>query len=319
MAVQAPTAPVKKRANRKLQEALSAYLFITPYLLSVLVFTLGALLYAFYVSFSDMELFNTTPVNILGLRFGLPQNFVGLDQYMNVFQDRDFHKALGNTFIFSAVVVFAQTWLALLMAVALNTKLRALRFFRVAWYAPSVTSSVVISLIFFWLYNTNGYINYFLFSLFGWAGFQPVDWLNNTTTALPAIMTMNIFTTAPTFMLMFLAALQDIPRDVYEAASIDGATGPRVFFNITLPLLRPIIFLVVVLGTIGTLQVFDQIYVMTNGGPLKSTMTVGFLIYRAAFRDSEMAFASAMAFILFVIIFLLFLVQRRVLERGGEA
>jgi multiple sugar transport system permease protein len=177
---------------------------------------------------------------------------------------------------------------------------------------------VVISLVFFWLYNTNGYINYMLVGLLGWAGFQPVDWLNNTTTALPAIMTMNTFTTAPTFMLMFLAALQDIPRDVYEAASIDGATGPRVFFNITLPLLRPIIFLVVVLGTIGTLQVFDQIYVMTNGGPLGSTMTVGFLIWRSAFRDSEMAFASAMAFVLFVIIFVLFLVQRRVLERGGE-
>jgi len=318
MAVQAPTAPGKKRANRKLQDTLSAYLFISPYLLSVLVFTLGALLYAFYVSFSDMELFNTTPVDILGLKFGLPQNFVGLEQYMNVFEDRDFHKALGNTLLFSAIVVFAQTWLALLMAVTLNAKIRALRFFRVAWYAPSVTSSVVISLVFFWLYNTNGYINYMLVGLLGWAGFQPVDWLNNTTTALPAIMTMNTFTTAPTFMLMFLAALQDIPRDVYEAASIDGATGPRVFFNITLPLLRPIIFLVVVLGTIGTLQVFDQIYVMTNGGPLGSTMTVGFLIWRSAFRDSEMAFASAMAFVLFVIIFVLFLVQRRVLERGGE-
>lgn len=304
--------------SRGLQEGLTAYLFILPYLLTVAVFTLGALLYAFYASFTDLKLFNTNPVEVLGLKFGLPQNFIGLDVYAEVLRNADFHKALGNTLLFAVVVVFFQTWLALLMAVALNTKIRGLRFFRVAWYAPSVTASVVISLIFFWLYNRNGYINYILSFLFGWAGFEPVSWLNNTSTALPAIMTMNIFTTAPTFMLMFLAALQDIPQDVYEAASIDGATGSRVFFNITLPLLRPIIFLVVVLGTIGTLQVFDQVYVMTDGGPLKSTTTIAFLIYREAFRDSEMAFASAMAFVLFAIIFVLFLVQRRVLERGGE-
>lgn len=295
----------KKRMNRGLQEGLMAYLFISPYLLSVAVFTLGALLYAFYTSFTDLQLFNTP-------------KFVGLEQYEEVLTDRDFRKALGNTFLFSAVVVFAQTWLALLMAVALNTKIRGLRFFRVAWYAPSVTASVVISLIFFWLYFRNGYINYILQGLLGWAGFEPIAWLDSTTFALPAIMTMNIFTTAPTFMLMFLAALQDIPRDVYEAASLDGAVGARVFWSITLPLLRPIIFLVVVLGTIGTLQVFDQIYVMTDGGPQKSTLTVAFLVWRAAFRDSEMAFASAMAFILFVIIFVLFLFQKRVLERGGE-
>jgi multiple sugar transport system permease protein len=318
MATQAVTIRKRKGLSKRAQEQIAAYLFISPYLLSVLVFTLGALLYALWASFSDLELFNTISIRIFGITINVPQNFKGLEQYRRVLTDSDFHKAVGNTLLFSVVVVFFQTWLALLMAVALNAKIRALRFFRVAWYTPSVTASVVISLIFFWLYNKNGYINYVLLGLLGWAGFQPVDWLNSTTFALPAIMTMNIFTTAPTFMLMFLAALQDIPRDVYEAAAIDGATGPRVFFNITLPLLRPIIFLVVVLGTIGTWQVFDQIYVMTNGGPLKSTLTVAYLIWRAAFRDSEMAFASAMAFILFVIIFVLFLIQRRVLERGTE-
>jgi multiple sugar transport system permease protein len=317
MAAQAPTVQ-KRTISRKMQEGLTAYLFILPYLISVAVFTLGALLYALYASFTDLELFNTNPVQILGFRFGVPQNFVGLEQYERVLTDADFHKALGNTLLFSVIVVFAQTWLALLMAVALNTKLAGLRFFRVAWYAPSVTASVVISLIFFWLYNQNGYINYIMAGLFGWAGFEPIDWLNSTTWALPAIMLMNTFTTAPTYMLMFLAALQNIPQDLYEAASLDGATGRRLFWNITLPLLRPIIFLVVVLGTIGTWQVFDQIYIMTDGGPLRSTTTLAFLIYRAAFRDSEMAFASAMAFVLFVIIFVLFLIQRRLLERGGE-
>lgn len=307
MATQAQAARPRKGMSRRLQEGLTAYLFISPYLLSVAVFTLGAVIYAFVVSFTDLKLLNEP-------------KFIGVEQYGEVLSDRHFLKALGNTVLFSIVVVFCQTWLALLMAVALNAKLRFLRFFRVAWYAPSVTSSVVISLIFLWLYNQNGYINAALEFLFGWAGFTPVSWLDSTTFALPAIMTMNIFTTAPTFMLMFLAALQDIPQDVYEAASIDGATGARTFWSITLPLLRPVVFLVVVLGTIGTLQVFDQIYVMTkDGGPLESTRTVAYMIWRTAFRDSQMAQASAMAFILFAIIFVFFLIQRRVIERGGEA
>lgn len=307
MAVQAQTiAPKRKGMTRRAQEQWTAYAFITPYLISVVVFTLGAMLYALYVSFTDLHLINTP-------------TFVGIENYLAVLQDRHFLKALGNTVLFSAIVVFVQTWLALLMAVALNAKLRALRFFRTAWYAPSVTSSVVISLIFLWLYTRTGYLNYILTTLFGWAGFQPIAWLDSTTWALPSIMTMNIFTTSPTFMLMFLAALQDIPKDLYEAAAIDGATGPRVFWNITLPLLRPIIFLVVVLGTIGTLQVFDQIYVMTgDGGPLESTRTVAFMIWRSAFRDSEMAQSSAMAFILFGIIFVFFTIQRRVIERSNE-
>jgi multiple sugar transport system permease protein len=311
MAIQAKVqaqaaAPSVKGGARRRQETLTAYLFISPYLLSALVFTAGAVLYALYVSFTNLRLLNTP-------------KFVGLAQYQAVLSDPHFHKALGNTLLFSLIVVFVQTWLALIMANVLNTKLWGLRFFRTAWYAPSVTSSVVISLIFFWLYKPNGYINFILESLFGWLGYHPVDFLNTTTWALPAIMTQNIFTTAPTFMLMFLAALQDIPRDVYEAASIDGATGARTFFSITLPMLRPVVFLVVVLGTIGTLQVFDQIYVMTNdGGPLESTRTVAFMIWRSAFKDSEMAQASAMAFVLFVIIFVLFLVQRRVIERSNE-
>lgn len=296
----------EKGAQRSRQETLTAYLFISPYLLAVLVFTLGAVLYAFVISFTNLRLLNTP-------------KFVGLDQYQFVLSDPHFRKALGNTVLFSVIVVFVQTWLALIMAAVLNAKLRGLRFFRTAWYAPSVTSSVVISLIFFWLYKPNGYFNYILVTLFGWLGYQPIDFLNTTTYALPAIMTQNIFTTAPTFMLMFLAALQDIPRDVYEAASIDGATGVRTFFNITLPLLRPVVFLVVVLGTIGTLQVFDQIVVMTSdGGPLESTTTVAYMIYRSAFKSSQMAQASAMAFVLFVIIFVLFLIQRRVLERSNE-
>ena len=307
MATQAKAAaPITTRSQMRRQETMTAYAFITPYLIGALVFTVGAVIYALVISFTNLRLLNTP-------------EFIGFTQYQKVLSDPHFQKALGNTLLFSVIVVFVQTWLALIMASVLNAKLMGLRFFRTAWYAPSVTSSVVISLIFFWLYKPNGYINYILVTLFGWLGYQPVDFLNSTTWALPAIMTQNIFTTSPTFMLMFLAAMQDIPRDVYEAASIDGASGAKTFFSITLPMLRPVVFLVVVLGTIGTLQVFDQIFVMTNdGGPLESTRTVAYMIWRSAFRDSQIAQASAMAFVLFVIIFVLFLAQRRLIERSNE-
>lgn len=307
--------PQRQGMKRKTRENVAGWLFLTPYLISLIVFTFGAIAYAVYISFTDLKLFGEA-------------NYVGFGTYGRVLDPTNplnkFWKALGNTVIFSVVVVFFQTWLAILFAVVLNSKIRGQRFFRIAWYLPSVTASVVISLIFFWMYKQQGVINYALGAIInntlGLVGvhFEPVAWLDNTTTALPAIMTMNIFTTIPTFMVMFLAGLQDIPTDVYEAAKIDGASARRMFWSITLPLLRPVIFLVTVLGTIGTLQVFDQIYVMTNeGGPLDSTLTVAYLIWFEAFKRNNLARSAAISFILFVVIFVFFLVQRRFLDRNA--
>ncbi len=195
---------------------------------------------------------------------------IGLKNYGRVLSDPLFRTAVVNTVLYAAVVTFCQTWLALILAVILNAKMRGKQFFRIAWYIPSVTSSVVISLIFIWIFQKEGILNYASVTLFGWTGFQPVAWLTDASahTALPALMILNILTTSPTFMLYFLAALQDIPEEVYEAASLDGCVGIARFFEITVPMLRPIIFLVVVLGTIGTLQLFDQVNIMTAGGPL---------------------------------------------------
>jgi len=219
--------------------------------------------------------------------------------------------------LYAAVVTFFQTWLALILAVVLNAKIRGKQFFRVGWYIPSVTSSVVVSLIFVWVFAKEGILNFLLATLFSWTGFQPVAWLTDASahTALPALMILNVLTTAPTFMIYFLAALQDVPEEVYEAASIDGCTGLQRFFRITVPMLRPIIFLVVVLGTIGTLQIFDQALIMTNGGPLDQTTTINLLIYRASFTDFNMAYGAAIAFVLFLMIFVLFLFQNRFLGR----
>lgn len=307
MATQAQTGPAPRSSsmNRKIQEALTGYLFVAPWIISAIVFTFGAMLYVFYLSFTDLKLLNEPKI-------------IGIDNYIAVLNNKLFHTAIFNTILYAVVVTFFQTWLALILAVALNAKIRGTQFFRSAWYLPSVTSSVVISLIFIWVFQKEGILNYLLVTLFGWTGFEPVAWLTDAgaRTALPALMLLNIVTTAPTFMLYFLAALQDIPEEVYEAASLDGSVGVHRFLRITVPMLRPIIFLVVVLGTIGTLQIFDQALIMTNGGPLNQTTTINLLIYRSAFSDYSFAYSAAMSFILFAMILTLFQIQNRFL--GGS-
>src|SRR5256714_11416075 len=261
----APQAPaVTARPSRRRRSGLetaqrrAGLLFVAPYLVFFLILQLGMFIAAVWVSLHHYDL------------LALDNPFVGLRNYVRLPGNEHFMHALRNTAEYAIVVVILQTIFALLLAVLLDAKIKGRNFFRSTWYTPSIASSVVIAMIFLYVYHPTGLLN----SILGLVGIHTQEtYLESTTWALPAIMFMNIWTTAPTFMLMFLAALQDIPRDVYEAASIDGATGPRTFFSITLPLLRPVIFLVVVLGTIGTLQVFDQIVVMTNdGGPLNSTM-----------------------------------------------
>jgi multiple sugar transport system permease protein len=304
MATKVQASPARRSSgmNRRTQEALTGLLFVSPWIISALLFTFGAMVYVFYISFTDLKSLNEPKI-------------IGFDNYIKAITNKLFQTALFNTVLYAVVVTFFQTWMALLLAVALNTKIRGKQFFRSAWYLPSVTSSVAVSLVFVWVFQKQGILNYALSTLFGWTGFQPVAWLTDASahTALPALMILNIMTTAPIFMLFFLAALQDIPEVVYEAASLDGSVGAHRLFHITVPLLRPILFLVIVLGTIGTLQVFDQPLIMTNGGPLNQTTTINLLIYRSAFTDFNMAYASAMSFVLFVMILLLFLVQQRIL------
>ncbi len=332
-----PTRPgfLGLKDRRARSEALNAYLFIGPYLLVTLVFTIGVIIYAIYISFNKFDLF-TTPT------------WAGFDNYSRAFNNPTFIKSLANIFWYVLIVVPTQTFIALLLAALLNVKVRGSRIFRTLFYAPSVTSAVVISLIFWWLFLKPGFLNYFLdqaFSAFG-GTWQPIEWLNypkglfqlianalgsdipsslyllrGPSVTWLAIMFQNIFTTAPTFMILFLAALQDIPLSLYEAASIDGATKRQQFWRITVPMLRPSILLVVVLGTIGSFQIFDQVKIMTAGGPLDTTMVPVYLIYTEALgvnSPPRMGFAAAMAFILALIIFVFTLIQRRFIERGTE-
>jgi len=322
---------------KKRNTLFTAYSFLSPYLLVTSLFTVGVILFAFYISFNKYDVF-TEPV------------WIGLDNYKKAFMgfvdstQKDFLQALYNVVWYSIIVVPLQTALAIGLAVLLNSRTKMRNFFRTIFYAPSVTSSVVITLIFVWLYLKGGFINGFLDKILTPLGvtYDPINWLGDPrglfqlfgfeiksaqwylrgpSIAWMAIMFQNIFTTAPTFMIMFLAGLQDINPVLYEVAAIDGANSWQQFKNITLPLLRPIILLVVVLGTIGTLQVFDQVYLATQGGPLGTSLTPVYLIFREAMGSQgpiNMGYASALAFILALIIFLLTFIQRRVLERGTE-
>jgi len=323
-------------SKRSRDEALTGYLFLSPYILVTLVFTIGVLLFAIYVSFTEFNIFTWPPT------------FVGLENYKEAFTDKKFIRSLVNAVWYVIIVVPVQTSLALFLAVLINSKVRGSNFYRSVYYAPSVTSSVVISMIFWWLYLKTGFLNFGITKALGAIGgeWAAIEWLNDPrglfqlilgpfgvsissdlwylrgpSITWMAIMFQNIFTTAPTFMIMFLAALQDVPPSLYEASSIDGANSRQRFFRITVPMLRPVILLIIVLGTIGTWQVFDQIKILTAGGPLNTTLTPVYLIYAEALGTSgppRMGFAGAMAFILAVIIFVFTFIQRRYIESGTE-
>ncbi len=320
---------------RRRRALIAGYSFLAPYLLITLTFTVGVILFALYIAFTRYDIFTE------------PQ-WVGLSNFAKAFKQKDFLQALHNVLWYAAIVVPAQTAIAIALAVLVNSPMRFKQFFRTIFYAPSVTSSVVITLIFVWMYLKTGYVNLLFSKTFGLVGldWKAIDWLNDPrgliqlitqafggnisskhwylrgpSIAWMAIMFQNIFTTAPTFMVMFLAALQDIPPALYEAASIDGASRWQQFWKVTLPMLRPIVLLVVVLGTIGTLQIFDQVYLATSGGPLGTTQTPVYQVFTEALGTQgtiQMGYASALAFILAVIIFFFTFIQRRVIERGTE-
>ncbi len=332
------------------EDAVAGWLFMTPALIVFTIFLIIPIIFAVYYSLTDWN----------GISPPAEANFIGLDNYETVLvgggiRQADFFKALKNTTYFALGVVPVQTILALLLAVVVNQRLlRYKDFFRTAFYFPSITSSVAISLIFLFLYQRSGLINRVLETItFG--SWEPIawmsdarglvhillgylgitlrdgpaflssqvlgmtvwDWISGPSIALAAIMIMNTWTTVGTMMIIFLAALQDIPSSVYEAASVDGATAWPTFRRITVPMIRPTIFFVVTLGLIGTYQVFDQVYVMSSGGPAKTTLTMAYMVYRNGFRNSEMGLGAAIAILLFIIIFILTLIQRRI--TGSEA
>ncbi|MBL0746933.1 carbohydrate ABC transporter permease [Nocardioides baculatus] len=326
-------------------QALAGWTFVSPTLVVLGLFLAVPVAMALWVSFTDW--------NGRGSPFASGIGFVGADNYRELVGEQggltrsDFMTSLRNNFFYVLLVVPLQTAFALFLALVLNQRLlKAVGFFRTAFYFPSVVSSVAISLVFLFLFSGTGVVNSMLdaigidgptwfndsrglFHLLGdglglWSTADPPSaltgsgvlgltwwqWISGPSVALSVIIMLVVWTTAGTFMLMFLAALQDLPVEVEEAARIDGAGAWGVFRNVTLPHLRPTMLLVTTLGLIGTWQVFDQVYVMTQGGPGKSTLTPAYLSYSYAFDNQKWGIAAAMAFVLFLIIFAMTSFQR---------
>jgi multiple sugar transport system permease protein len=328
--------PGKRPRNPIVAEDRRAGLvFVLPAMLVFGVFVFGAILFAFYVSLHDWALTDRGGIRRL---FSDPgATWVGLQNYQDIFRSNDFWTAFRNTTWYALGVVPAQTVTGLTLAVLANRKIRGRTFFRTAFYFPSISSSVVISIIFLWMYSARGPINFVLREIgsptprpvwlsnprgvielaAGKVGIESVPhWIEGPSLAMLSIMMLNIWTTTGTMMVIFLAGLQNIPGDAYEAAALDGASRFRMFRDITIPLLKPVTAFVITIGIIGTFQVFDQIWIMSegnNGGPFRTTTTVAFLVYLEGFRQGRgLGYASAMAVILFAIILVLYLVQRRI-------
>jgi multiple sugar transport system permease protein len=290
----------RRRRNTKLYltENLAGYGFMAPAILVLGIFVVLPILYAVFLSLHK--------VRLLG---GIEYEFIGFRNFSNLVKDDRVWIALRNTIEYVAIVVPSQTILALILAVTLNSGIRGKNWWRILYFLPTVTSSAVLTLIFMWIYNSNGLLNNFLSFL----RLPTSNWLGDPSVALKGIMLMNIWSTAPFFMVIYLAALQDIPRSLSEAAELDGANPWQQIIHITIPMLRPVTFFVLAMGIIGTFQLFDQSYIFSNGtgGPNNATLTVVLLIYQVVFRNLQMGYGSAIAFLLALLIIGTTLIQRR--------
>lgn len=276
------------------KDEMTAWLFLLPSLILFLTFTGIPVIAAFGISFTQWDLFN-------------PARFVGLGNYARLFGDPIFAKVMGNTAYFVLLSVPVQMLIGLGCALALNRGIRGQTFFRVAYFLPVVTSTIAAALVWAWLFNSNfGLVNALL-SLLGVS--NPPRWLASSQWAMPAVIIVSIWQNVGYAMVLFLAGLQNIRADLYDAAAMDGAKGVRRFWFITLPLLSPTTFFVMIISIIGSFQIFELVFVMTNAGPANATNTLVFYIYQNGFQFYQMGYASAAAMVLFVIVLIMTLVQ----------
>ncbi|SES26213.1 carbohydrate ABC transporter permease [Salipaludibacillus aurantiacus] len=287
-----------KLSKSQLRETGQGYLFMSPAILTIVVFLIGPILFALFLAFNR--------VNLLG---DVSFDFVWFDNFTRMANDERALIALKNTAFYVGIVVPVQTILALVLASSLNAGMKGEKWFRVIYFLPTLTSSAVLVMIFMWMYRPDGLIN----TLLSGVGLPTYNWVNDPSVALISIMIMNIWATAPFFMVIYLAALQDIPDSLYEAAELDGASGIQKFWHVTVPLLRPVTAFAVIMGIIGTFQLFDQSYMFSggSGGPNNSTLTVVLLIYQYAFSNNQMGYAAALAVALALIILTATLIQRK--------
>lgn len=279
-----------------------AYLFVLPSLLGFLLFVLLPVGIALGLSLFQWSLLS-------------PAEFIGLDNYAYLFaQDPVFLRVLGNTLYFTATIVPLQLFLGLLIAVALNQALRGLSFYRLIYFMPVVTTIVAAALVFQWLFNKDfGLVSAVVWRLNELTGLpvQPPDWLNDPRWARPAVVLLTLWKNVGFTMVIYLAGLQSIPRELYDAVEVDGANAWRRFRHITFPLVSPTTFFLLVIQMIGAFQLFDEAFVMTRGGPAQATTTLVYYVYVNAFEYSRFGMASTVAWVLFAFIFAITFLQTR--------
>lgn len=281
---------------KRMRKTWPGYLFISPAVLLVSVFSYISIAFSLYISFFEYDIIMET------------HPFVGLENYAEALADSLVHISFRNTFVYVLVTVPAITIVSLLLAVLGNQVSRGRSFFRTVFFIPTITPIVVTSMLWVWLYEPNGGINKMLRAL----GIEGPNWLFDPNTALAAVIIMTVWGAVGYYMIIFLAGLSEIPQVFYEAAKVDGATPWHTFWHITLPLLRNSMIFVVVTLTIAAFQVFTQVFIMTKGGPMNSTQTVQTVIYRYAFADFNMGYASAVSWLLFAVIFFFSAIQLKV-------
>lgn len=290
-----PQRSARSRPSKQaIQRNLEGWLFASPWIIGFILWTLGPMLASLVIAFTNWDLI-TAP------------EFVGFDNFANVAEDDLSWKALRVTFIYAFTSVPLSIILGMFLALLLNARIRGLNFYRTAFYLPSVLSGVAVALLWRWLYSTEfGLFN----TLLHYIGIRGPSWLGDPNWALPSIVLMSLWGVGAG-TIIYLAGLQGIPTDLYEAAEVDGAAGWRRFWNITIPMMTPVLFFQLVTGIILALQVFTQAFIMTGGGPNNATLFYLLYLYRNAFEYFRMGYASALAWVLFICILILTLILYR--------
>jgi multiple sugar transport system permease protein len=287
-----------RHSRRWWRMAVAGYLFVLPWLLGFLIWTAGPMIASIGISLMKWEVIT-------------PPEFVGLKNFADLFKDPLFLTTIYNTAFYTFLGVPAQLLVALLTAVLLNTKVKGIALYRTLFYLPSVTPVVASAVLWLWIFNPEfGLAN----ALLGKLGLPPQLWLLDPNLAKPAFVLMSLWGVGGT-MVIFLAGLQGIPAELYEAASIDGANTVQSFWRITLPLLTPVIFFNLLIGLIDSFQIFSSAFIMTDGGPQNRTLFYVLYLYRNGFQYFQMGYASALAWVLFIIVLLFTLIQFRLSRR----
>lgn len=282
-------------------KARHAWAFLAIPLILLLLFTFIPSIAAFILSFTNYNVFK-------------PIEWLAFDNYISAFQDKSFRTALGNTFYYWLLVTPALVVLPILVAILVNQKLKGIAVFRLIFYFPVLVSVVVTAILWKWMFAKDGIINYFL----TFVGVEPFGWLTNPSTVMIALAFVTVWQGFGYYMLFYLASLQGVPTELYEAGELDGASFFQKHFYITVPLIRPMIFFVAVISTMGAFKEFTLMLTMTSGGPLSASTTIVLLVFKEAFEKLEMGYASAISFILFLVILVITYINQKFLDQKAD-